>query len=381
MRLNIISHHYCRTLPCVLLVLCTVTFVIPASAEPGQPRNLRSAIYSPRVAELTWDRASEPLTRYDVFRDNRLLSTAQFGISFFDPTLEAEQSYSYSVVAIDRQGERSESSVISVVTPGDDVTQPLVPSPQNLKIARYSPRVAELFWERAVDPLTQYDVFRNNDIQSAAQFGISYFDPTLDPNTSVQYTVVAIDAEGNRSTGASVTMSPDSGGLKQPENLIVAVYSVSAAELFWTRQEVGQKFVVVREDTVLATTDGTSFFDDTVPSIGTYSYQVMAVDEAGRRSPPASISATFGDTSLPAVTAQISLDNAENLAREVMSITSSKVFEALVDEAQRLSDLAVAVSFASFTNQNMEPNGITLIRRTVAHQCFSVWHKPRLRAT
>ena len=340
---------------------------LPSDPEP--PRNLTLALYSPSVAEIFWDRAENPLTRYDVFRNGELVSEAQFGISYFDPTLNPTLNppivYTYTVIAINQQGERSEAAAVSVESSGDSSEQASVPSPQGLRATVYSSSAGELFWDRAAAALTQYDVFRNDILVSEGQFGISYFDSSINENELFEYTVVAIDSQGNRSAPAIVQINNVST-LMQPENLSISVYSNSAAELFWDRQGSGQRFVILRDGVEVGNTDGTSFFDDGLPGQGSYTFDVFAVGVNGARSAPASIVAVVGGEQPPgpADDGILSLDNAVPIVQEIISIAEGELFEPVVEEAQSVSNLLNDAAFASLAGFPVPANGVTLIQGT-----------------
>ena len=348
-----------------ILILTSSGFATTLSASSTEvqiPQNLRVEVYSPRVAELFWDRAADPLTQYDVFRNGNLVREGQFGISFFDATLQPSQRYTYTIIAINQSGHRSEAASIDIGVSGDEPAPSTVPAPQGLRASIYSSNVAELFWDRAADPFTRYDVFRNNELVKAGQFGISYFDRQFDSNGVTEYSVVAIDAEDNRSDSTSIELGSPVP-LVQPGNLSVSVYSDSAAELFWDRQDPGQVFVVLRDGIEVDRTDGTSYFDNTLPGEGSYTYEVFAIDSTGRRSSPATVVGFVGDTSQPTdgTNEFITLDNAVTLLQQLLPITTASLFEPMLSEAEDASRILEAAAFASLTDQPAPANGVTLI--------------------
>jgi len=348
-----------------ILILTSSGFATTLSASSTKvkiPQNLRVEVYSPRVAELFWDRAADPLTQYDVFRNGILVREGQFGISFFDATLQPSQRYTYTIIAINQSGHRSEAASIDIGVSGDEPAPSTVPAPQGLRASIYSSNVAELFWDRAADPFTRYDVFRNNELVKAGQFGISYFDRQFDSNGVTEYSVVAIDAEDNRSDSTSIELGSPVP-LVQPGNLSVSVYSDSAAELFWDRQDPGQVFVVLRDGIEVDRTDGASHFDNSLPGEGSYIYEVFAIDTTGRRSSPATVVGLVGDTSQPTNDTNefITLDNAVTLLQQLLPITTASLFEPMLNEAEDASRILEAAAFASLTDQPAPANGVTLI--------------------
>jgi len=190
-----------------------------------------------------------------------------------------------------------------------------VAAPQNIRFDVYSSKAAELFWDRADDPFTQYNVFRDDELVSEQQFGISYFDASLLNNQD----------------------------LMTPENLSVAVYSRSAAELFWSRQASGQQFSVERDGELLSVTDGTSFYDDSLPGDGRYVYEVSAIDASGSSSSAATVTAVVGSgnstptSPMPDTEKAITLANAEFLASQAFLIGGGSLFTPFIEDAQGAS--------------------------------------------
>lgn len=353
-----------------LTILFTLTLAASASANTPSvssadvqtPNNLRVAVYSPRVAELFWDRATNPLTQYDVFRNGNLVQEGQFGISYFDATLQPSQPYTYTVVAINEAGQRSDPASISIGMPDEETQPSSVPVPKGLRASVYSSNVAELFWERADDPFTRYDIFRNGELVKAGQFGISYFDPEFNSSGTTEYSVVAIDAQDNRSDAASIKLGSPVA-LVQPEDLSITVYSTSAAELFWNRQGPGQLFVIERDGIEIYRTDGISYFDNSLPGEGVYNYEVFAIDSSGGRSTPATVVGLVGDTSQPTTgtEALITLDTAVELLKNLWPIANASVFEPMVNNAETASRKLEAAAFASLADFPAPANGVTLI--------------------
>ena len=71
--------------------------------------------------------------------------------------------------------------------------------------------------------------------------------------------------------------------LAAPTELRSAVYSRTAAELFWARSDMpGLLYEVRRDGEIVDTTDEVSFFDVELASGITYVYEVIALDGALR---------------------------------------------------------------------------------------------------
>ncbi|MFK7891011.1 MAG: spondin domain-containing protein [Granulosicoccus sp.] len=78
-----------------------------------------------------------------------------------------------------------------------------------LSATAYSSTAAEIFWEAASwtdSPVTGYEIKRDGVLLDTRD-ARSYFDDTLSPETTYEYTVTAIDAMGRRGSPSSVSIS------------------------------------------------------------------------------------------------------------------------------------------------------------------------------
>ncbi len=86
---------------------------------PSVPANLEATVYSSTALELFWDRSSDDgiVAMYEVMRDTQSVGLVE-GNSFYDSGVISNSSYSYSIIAIDNDGNRSAaSSAVTVTTP------------------------------------------------------------------------------------------------------------------------------------------------------------------------------------------------------------------------------------------------------------------------
>lgn len=73
------------------------------------------------------------------------------------------------------------------------------PQPGNLNASVYSTTAAEIFWQRSEDDgvVGGYEIRRNDSLIDMNE-ALSYFDSSLTPATAYNYTVIAVDNEGNK---------------------------------------------------------------------------------------------------------------------------------------------------------------------------------------
>ena len=183
------------------------------------------------------------------------------------------------------------------VAPTVDAVPPTAPT--NLSATfNTSTNAIDLSWTAATDnvAVTGYEVFRDDAaVAIGTTAGTTFSDIGLAPDSTHSYTVVAVDAAGNRSASSNVasatTLPPAPADVTPPSvpaNLTATVNSATnAINLSWTASsdDVGVAGYRVFRDsnaTPIATVTGTTFSDS--GQLGTHSYQVAAIDAAGNQS-------------------------------------------------------------------------------------------------
>ena len=215
--------------------------------------------------------------------------------------------------------------------PGD-----LPPSqPGNVRAILYGNTGGELFWERSTDDqgaVVGYEVTLNGEVLGIFD-ALSFYDPSLRADMQpFVFTVAAIDNAGQRSSVATVTLgestAPGGGGPMAPADLNAAIYSTTAAELFWQREDpsLALRYEIRQNGNVVTTTDGVSYFTNDLEAGIDYSFEVIAIDQEGMRSDPASIMLrTDGGTGTSSLAAPTELNSA------VYSQTAAELFWARAD--------------------------------------------------
>ena len=317
------AHNYGR----ILLTICSGTSLFTASAllspafaqNPTPPGNISFAVYSNKSAEVFWERATDNdyVLEYEVQVNGEVVeskdSTSYYARTFFSGT-----DFTVGVTAIDNEGNRSVTETVSFV--GGDrsiVEEPIEEpteqpsfvetpatgsepsSPTNLRSAIYSRKTVELFWDRVQSATLQYEIFEDSELLDTTN-GTSSLLKDLQGGTSYSFSVVAIDADGNRSQASIIEVqTPGATQASQPEpvdpiaptapqNAVLVVYSHSNAEIFWERAPAAAAIVnneIHRDGVLVDETDGTSYYDgDRVAGV-TYQYEITAINADGERSP------------------------------------------------------------------------------------------------
>ena len=302
-----------RTLPLAAAVAAAVGGTSAVAAPPTAPSDLRVDVYSDTAAELFWSRSTDSdgtVRGYEIRRGGELLDTRD-GLSYFTDGLSPGLPFSFTVTAVDFDGERSEPARVRVVggdregAVGSGGGRP--PPPANLRAQAYSPSAVELFWDRADQRGLTYEVSRNGRTVATTD-GTSAFLSGLPRTDGVTFDVVAVDSNGRRSGAATVTLGggdpnpsgPGGDAPAAPSNLRAEVYSSSAGEVFWDRVSGTRlEYEVSLDGEVAATTTGTSYFVGSRPGIDGTRVEVVAIGPDGTRSSASSTTLGDGGSSNP----------------------------------------------------------------------------------
>jgi chitodextrinase len=179
------------------------------TAAPSVPTGLNGTATSMTEINLTWTASTDNIgvTGYRVFRNGTQVGVSAT-TSYSDTGLTRSTAYSYTVLAYDAAGNASAQSAPRSVTTLGDTQAPTVPA--GLNGTATSMTEINLTWTASTDNIgvTGYRVFRNGTEIANVTTGTTYADTGLTQNTSYTYTVLAYDADGNRSAqtaGVSVT--------------------------------------------------------------------------------------------------------------------------------------------------------------------------------
>lgn len=175
---------------------------------------------------------------------------------------------------------------------GSTDTQPPT-APPGLTATVLSSTSVRLSWFASTDNrgVTQYEVSRDGTVLTTLPATTRLFtDSALSPSTAYSYSVVALDAAGNRSLASTRTATtrpaPDTTAPTAPTELTGSTFSGYQVSLRWqaatdnvgvTGYRVYRNGVQIRQLTTLAHTDRPY-------RTGTYTYTVKAVDAAGNLS-------------------------------------------------------------------------------------------------
>ena len=184
----------------------SVSATTPDQTAPTPPTNLAAqALVNPVRVELSWTAATDTtgVAGYEISRDGAVIGTSPTP-SFTDAGVTGSTTYTYSVIAYDAAGNRSDPAAVQVTTP--ETVPPSAPTGLTAT-AGSRPVQVQLAWQAATDNIgvTGYRVYRNGSL-IATSSSTSYRDTAVKPSTSYRYFVTALDQAGNESA-ASTTVS------------------------------------------------------------------------------------------------------------------------------------------------------------------------------
>jgi hypothetical protein len=295
----------------ILVVLISVFGTSPALAArdrtpPTKPTNLRvTAMTSYRVS-LAWNPSTDNsgTFSYRVVVSTGATYTVPQTQTTFTAFVAPNGTYSFYVYAVDGSANKSQRSGTVSATPPPDTT---APTPPVVSVVGVNPTAVSLEWTASTDdgPYLFYQVFVNGSPNVDAGQNRFAVVEGLTPETTYQITVKARDLYGAPNVSApsnvvTVTTTAVSGTDTEPPSSPSNLYGWDAGDgareinLFWTESFDNQtpQESIVYEIYMNGVIDHTASGDRTIlyaTQAGENTFTVIAVDAAGNRSAPASI--------------------------------------------------------------------------------------------
>jgi hypothetical protein len=294
----------------VLVVLISVFSASPALAArdrtpPTKPTNLRVTSLSAHNVTLAWDPSTDNsgTFSYKVWVSYGFTHTVSQTQTSFSLNVVPNNTYSFYVYAVDGSGNKSQkSNTVTVTTPPDTTA----PTPPVLSVIDVNPTEVSLEWTASTDDGLHlfYQVFVNGSPNVDAGQNLSAVVHELTPETTYEITVQVRDLYGQNVSAPSnvVTVTTaavsavDTEPPSSPGNLYGWDVGDGAREinLFWTESFDNQtpQASIAYEVYLNGVLDHTTSGDRAIlyaTSGGENTFTVIAVDEAGNRSEPASI--------------------------------------------------------------------------------------------
>lgn len=295
----------------ILIVLVVTLGTSPALAArdrtpPSRPTNLHVTSVTSYQVSLAWSPSSDNsgIFSYRVVMSNggtyAVPQTQTTFAAFVAPT----GTYSFYVYAVDGSGNKSQKSDTVSATPPPDTTAPTAPV---VSVVGVGPTEVSLQWTASTDdgPYLFYQVYVNGSPSVDAGQNRFAVVQGLAPQTTYQITVKARDLYGppnvsEPSNVVTVTTAAVSATDTEPPTAPSNLYGWDAGDgareinLFWTESFDNQtpQASLVYEVYMNGVLDQTTRGDRAIlyaTQAGENTFTVIAVDEAGNRSAPASI--------------------------------------------------------------------------------------------
>jgi chitodextrinase len=266
----------------------------PAYPLPSAPTGLSATATGQTTVQLAWtqgpDAGGPGISGYKVYRAGTQIGTSAT-TGFTDSTAVASTAYTYTIAEYDTSGNTSaQSSSASATTPA--IPPPTVPTGL-AKVSATSTQVA-LSWSASTDTggpgLAGYRIYRGGT-QIGTSTAAGYTDNTTAGTTTYSYTVAAYDNAGNVSAQSSAlnVTTPDTIAPSVPTGVSATAISAAQVNLTWSAStDTGGSglagYKVYRAGTQIGTSTTTSYSDTTVSGSTTYTYTVVAYDNAGNTS-------------------------------------------------------------------------------------------------
>ncbi|MDX6580733.1 MAG: hypothetical protein QOJ47_2282, partial [Gaiellales bacterium] len=269
--------------------------IIVYDPNPPTAPSLSAPVATSVDPALTWtastDSGGSLLGGYRVYRDGTLIATTSSTSYTDSDAAVVPGTYVYSVVAFDGAGNTSSSAVRTVIVDTSAPTAPgsvTAPTPTNAKPV--------ISWATANDGsgpsssgIVRYDVYRGV-VLAGSSTSLTFTDAGATANSTLSYTVVAVDAAANRSVASNaVTVAYDTTSPPIPTNIGGTTPTATVPVITWTSGGSDNLsglayYAVYRGATQVGTTSSLSFTDLMLATAGAQSYTVKAVDFAGNQS-------------------------------------------------------------------------------------------------
>jgi YD repeat-containing protein len=284
---------------------------------PSVPTGVTGSAASSTTVNLSWVASTDNtggtgVAGYKIYRAGAQIGTSPT-TTYSDTTTVGTTAYSYTVAAYDNAGNTSAQSAAFFITTPDTIAPPV---PGGLTASAPASGTVNLAWAGVTDTggsgLAGYKIYRAG-VQIGTSGTATYSDTTTLGTTAYTYTVAAYDNASNTSAqsgGVSVT-TPDTIAPSVPTGLTAIAVSASQINLSWNPSTdtggsgVQGYFVFRNGGGSIGGGTATSFSDTSVGGSTTYTYTVMAYDNAtpfvneSAKSAPVSVTTPSNLPSLP----------------------------------------------------------------------------------
>jgi chitodextrinase len=173
------------------------------TTAPSVPAGLTAKATGAVRVDLSWSPSTDDVgvAGYKIYRDSVQIGSSTTA-SFAETTALPNTSYTYTVSAFDAAGNESSQSDPAAATTPPDTTPPRAPT--SLTATASGSSQVNLTWTASTDDVgvTSYEIDRDGSPVGTSST-VSFTDTSVQPSTTYTYTVVALDAAGNRSASSN----------------------------------------------------------------------------------------------------------------------------------------------------------------------------------
>jgi len=327
--------------------MVVVVFRDVDTISPSQVTGLTAGLVGNTVV-LSWNASTDNVAveKYLVWRNwGGLIYTS--ATNYNDSGLAPSTSYIYTVSAIDYagNGQSTTSATPVTITTPPDTTPPTVPT--NVAGTPLSASQIAVSWTASTDNVRvdHYEVYRGGTLVTTVQT-TSLTDVGLQPSTSYQYTVVAVDGVGNKSA-ASPPIAVSTLADPTPPSTPTGVSGVAGAtqiNLTWIASvdDIGvTSYRILRNGTQVGQVSAPGFVDKGLIPSTAYIYTVVALDGAGNVSPPSvpiTVTTLATDATAAAGLTARDIITAALKSIRVLGVGDTLLYEDANDAFDRLND-------------------------------------------
>jgi chitodextrinase len=261
---------------------------VPDTTPPSVPTQVTASAAGERTVDVVWEASRDDVgvVRYEIQRADAPLLVAA-STSARERGLAPARRYCFAVRACDAAGNCSAPAPEACATT-PDLTPPT--SPATFAAEARNDVAIQLDWAPASDEVgvVGYEVKRGDRVLAASHSEVAFKEEGLRPGTRYCYSVLALDAAGNRSEPKGACASTlDLTPPTRPGR--PAAVSVSSSQLFlaWepSTDDVGVTgYEVLRAGVVVASVTATRMRERNLPANMEGCYTVRAFDASGNRS-------------------------------------------------------------------------------------------------
>ena len=275
------------------------------TTPPSTPAAPSLVSYSQTEANLAWTPSKDNVgvAAYKLYRNGIAIASVSSPLTYYDPTLSPDTTYTYTISAFDASGNESPRSAPLTMTTYSypDNTPPSVPT--GVQATEAADTLMSLTWLPSVDNVAVmgYEIYRGISPTSITPYSTSvtnsFSDSAVGPSKTYYYQVDAYDTSGNHSARSAIVMGvtlpdvtppsvpTDVSGIAQPGPMVSLEWTASVDDYMVANYLIYRGISATNLQVIgWSPASQVSYVDNTAISGKTYYYAVAAVDVAKNQS-------------------------------------------------------------------------------------------------